>query len=121
MFSRYFLAPVAMAFTFSAFSSAAVAMETDVVAQGKKVYSDHCQHCHGEAGDGQGFLVNALKVKPADLTTLDRQGCVTRKVLGAVLGRHKSGYADSKMPLLKEVLSLENVYAVSAYVETLQK
>jgi mono/diheme cytochrome c family protein len=116
-----------MAFTFSAFSSAAVAMETDVVAQGKKVYSDHCQHCqhcqhcHGEAGDGQGFLVNALKVKPADLTTLDRQGCVTRKVLGAVLGRHKSGYADSKMPLLKEVLSLENVYAVSAYVETLQK
>ncbi len=99
----------------------ASAFDPALVEQGSKVYTNHCLHCHGPKGEGDGHLVAALKVKPANLTQLTSNGCVTKKVLGAVLGRHKSGYADSKMPLLKTAVSLEEVYAISEFVETLQK
>lgn len=105
----------------SAVATEVSAVDQALVEQGSKVYFNHCLHCHGEKGEGDGHLIAALKVKPANLTQLNSSGCVTKKVLGAVLGRHKSGYADSKMPLLKSAISLEDVYAISEFIETLQK
>jgi mono/diheme cytochrome c family protein len=118
---RSFFAPLSVLLLCAGTGTPAIADDSAYIEQGKGVYLNHCEHCHGKSGAGDGFLVGALKVKPADLTRLDSQSCVARKVLGAVLGRHKSGYDNSKMPLLKESLSLEEVYAVSAYVESLQR
>lgn len=104
----------------SCVATQASALDSAMVDQGSKVYTNHCLHCHGPRGEGDGHLVAALKVKPANLTQLNNNGCVTKRVLGAVLGRHKSGYADSKMPLLKSAVTLEEAYAISEFVETLQ-
>lgn len=103
------------------FSAPATATDQATVEQGKQVYFSRCAHCHGEGGQGDGHLVGVLKVKPADLSQLDEKGCVAKKVLGAVLGRHESGLEGNKMPLMMDVLSLEEVYAVTSYVETLVK
>ena len=97
------------------------AADAALIAAGKQVYTNRCLHCHGDTGQGDGNLVTALKVKPADLSVLNQNSCVAKKVLAAVLGQHKTGDAEIKMPPLKEVLTLEKVYAVSAYIETLQK
>lgn len=99
----------------------AVAVDQAILDQGNKVYTNHCLHCHGTGGEGDGHAISALKVKPANLARLKENGCITKKILGAVLGKHKSGYEDSKMPLLKQAISLEDVYAVSEYIEALQK
>ena len=41
----------------------------DEYAQGKRLYSDKCQLCHGSKGDGKGPAGAALSPKPADLTS----------------------------------------------------
>ena len=105
----------------SGFVTQAVAEDGALVSAGKQVYTNRCLHCHGENGRGDGSLVTALKVKPADLSVLNQNSCVAKKVLAAVLGRHKTGDEEIKMPPLKEVLTLEKVHAVSAYIETLQR
>ena len=105
----------------SGFMTQAVAEDSALISTGKQVYTNRCLHCHGETGQGDGSLVTALKVKPADLSVLNQNSCVAKKVLTAVLGQHKTGDEEIKMPPLKEVLTLEKVHAVSAYIETLQR
>lgn len=105
----------------SGFAPQVIAADTALVEAGSQVYTNRCLHCHGPNGQGDGSLIAALKVKPADLSVISQNGCVAKKVLAAVLGRHKTGDAEIKMPPLKEVLTIEKVYAVSAYIETLQK
>jgi mono/diheme cytochrome c family protein len=41
----------------------------DEYAQGKKLYGDKCQICHGVKGDGNGPAGAALSPKPADFTS----------------------------------------------------
>lgn len=93
-----------------------------VVAKGKQVYEYRCQHCHGAGVDGQGSSIEFLKVQPADLSNLcgnDGTGCVTDYVLKAVLGKHEIG--DKKMPLLKNYLSVDEVYFLSEFIKTQQR
>ncbi len=120
MVSKLYSCVFTVILLFAAIFNQANAADQKLIEEGGKIYYNHCFHCHGERGAGDGHLVNALKVKPADLTTLDQSGNVAKRVLGAVLGRHKSSYQDSKMPLLKDSLSLEKVYALIEYIETLQ-
>lgn len=122
MFVRSVLLALSILLLPLGFSASAVAADDQAtLAQGKQVYFSRCAHCHGESGKGDGHLVGVLKVKPVDLSQLDENGCVAKKVLGAVLGRHESGLEGNKMPLLMDVLSLEEVYAVTSYVETLAR
>lgn len=60
---------------------------------------------------------------PADLTALQKQskGCVTERVLKAVLGRHTTTTKEHKMPLLKDNITPEDVYAVSEFIKSIQK
>jgi mono/diheme cytochrome c family protein len=102
-------------------ATAAASEQNNPMATGEKLYQELCMHCHGKDGDGNGHLAGVLKIKPAALNTKSDQVCLTKKVLGAVLGKHKAGYENVKMPLLKERLSLEEVYAVSEYIENFQK
>lgn len=59
-----------------------VAQETDVATaqvlhtsatSGKKMYLAYCATCHGKEGKGDGPAASALKVPPADLTTLSKR------------------------------------------------
>jgi mono/diheme cytochrome c family protein len=90
-----------------------------VVEQGKTLYENRCAHCHGENADGSGQLIEYLNVKPANIVSLcegSPDSCITDRVLGAVLGRHEVG--GKKMPLLKDYISVEDVYALSEYLKT---
>lgn len=40
---------------------------------GKKMYLAYCATCHGKEGKGDGPVASALKVPPADLTTLSKR------------------------------------------------
>lgn len=51
-------------------SSPAAAAKTERVAAGRLSYRVHCASCHGEGGRGDGPMVQALKVRPSDLTRL---------------------------------------------------
>jgi len=95
----------------------------EVLNKGRAEYEARCMHCHGENADGKGHLIGFLKIAPADLTVINKTNggnYVTDKVLKAVLGRHKAG-EDKKMPLLKDVLSIEKVYMISEYIKSIQK
>jgi len=35
--------------------------DTSVMSQGKDLYTKYCQHCHGEAGDGQGPVAKKIR------------------------------------------------------------
>ena len=37
-----------------------------VLTHGRQLYAEHCQHCHGVAGDGQGPTAPYLNVRPRD-------------------------------------------------------
>lgn len=106
-------------------SSAFAASDTSgSVENGHQIYKDRCMHCHGPDADGKGHATGHLNITPTNLTILRQNSagdCVSKKVLGAVLGRHATGTNGKKMPLMKQVLSLEDVYAVTEYVESIQK
>lgn len=95
----------------------------DALSKGRSIYAQRCLHCHGDQADGKGHLVDFLKVAPADLTGLQKQGkgCVTERVLKAVLGRHTTDTKEHKMPLLKDNMTPEDVYAVSEFIKSVQK
>lgn len=38
----------------------------EVLTHGRMLYAEHCQHCHGVAGDGQGPTAPYLNVRPRD-------------------------------------------------------
>ncbi|MBF0264519.1 MAG: hypothetical protein HQL46_04550 [Gammaproteobacteria bacterium] len=113
---------ILLAVSITLFSSMVHASVDNAVTQGRAEFEARCQQCHGASADGEGHLVDFLKIKPANLTILVKNGmCVTDKVLKAVLGRHKSDYKETKMPLLKDALSLDKVYFISEYVKSLQQ
>jgi len=102
----------------------AASNQQELINKGRAEYKARCLHCHGDNADGKGHLISFLKIVPADLTTINKSSggnYVTEKVLKAVLGRHKSGDEQAKMPLLKDVLSLEKVYLISEYIKSVQK
>jgi mono/diheme cytochrome c family protein len=91
------------------------------VEQGKALYENRCMHCHGKNADGTGQLIEYLNVKPANIIGLcggRPDSCITDHVLKAVLGRHE--VSGKKMPLLKDYISVEDVYALSEYLKTMR-
>ena len=47
----------------------ALAIPVADLEKGKKIYVDICQVCHGERGDGQTFVANALNPPPRNFTS----------------------------------------------------
>ncbi len=78
-------------------------VKTDRTAAGRLSYRVHCASCHGEQGRGDGPMVKALKVQPADLTRLARshQGRFPREeVYNAIDGRREVlGHGPGTMPV----------------------
>lgn len=58
-----FVAPLTAA---PASGSVALIGAGEVLAEGRLLYAEHCQHCHGVAGDGNGPTAKYLNPKPRD-------------------------------------------------------
>jgi mono/diheme cytochrome c family protein len=95
----------------------------EMIEKGRKEFEMRCMHCHGDQGDGKGHLNAFLKIAPADLTQLNTQsnGCVTERILKAVLGRHSTTDGKHNMPLLVDVLTPESIYLLAQYIKSIQK
>lgn len=123
MLNKYAKLMVSLTVMLAATTTQSFAMDKMAVSKGAEVYKHRCMHCHGDNADGKGFLVDHLKIKPADLSMLNKnrsKDCITGLVLQAVLGRHTPG-GENNMPLLKEYMTPEQVYFVSEYIKSIQK
>ncbi len=63
--------------------------KADEYAQGKKLYSEKCQLCHGVKGDGNGPAASAFSPKPANFTDPKFwQGDVDKKITDTIENGH---------------------------------
>lgn len=129
---------LAFAIAFVPTGIGAVAAQEDRI--GAEIYATHCTVCHGDTGVGNGEFADALKVKPADLTTLTARNHGEFPYLGtlrAIDGRtivrghgvmmpiwgdvFKKELGDQAGPYGAELLIRAQMVALVDYIETLQK
>ena len=92
-------------------------VDDKVLATGKSVFKDKCQRCHGPAGKGDGEDADPDAMDDMDLTVAKR---AERNSDGVVFYKVMNGRRKPKMPVFKEELSKDQVWAVVAYVQTLR-
>ncbi len=90
-----------------------VAASEASIAEGKGVFRQHCVHCHGDAGKGDGSKAESLKVKPADLSIPK----MSRRNDGSLYLTIIEGKAP--MPSFRSKLSTHEAWALVNYVRTL--
>jgi len=93
-------------------------VDEKVLAQGKAVFKDKCQRCHGEKGVGDGEDADPDVAEDMDLTNPKR---ADRNPDGVVFYKVSNGRRKPKMPVFKEELSEQQIWQVVSYVQTLRK
>jgi mono/diheme cytochrome c family protein len=93
-------------------------VDEKVLAQGKAVFKEKCQKCHGEKGVGDGPDADPEFAEDMDLTNPKR---ADRNPDGVVFYKVSNGRRKPKMPVFKDELSEEQIWQVVAYVQTLRK
>jgi mono/diheme cytochrome c family protein len=106
--------------------------------QGRAHYLRYCGSCHGVEGKGDGTVSRSLKVKPADLTQLQKKNkgvFPLEKVIATIDGKTRIGaHGESKMPVWGEIFEKEasaqkepattsaaRVKLIAEYVSTIQR
>jgi mono/diheme cytochrome c family protein len=106
--------------------------------QGRAYYLRYCGSCHGVEGKGDGTVSRSLKVKPADLTQLQKKNkgvFPLEKVIATIDGKTRIGaHGESKMPVWGEIFEKEasaqkepattsaaRVKVIAEYVSTIQR
>lgn len=88
---------------------------------GKNEYQNSCILCHGAAGKGDGSVVELLKKKPTDLTTLSRKNNGVfpfDRIYGMIDGRDMVvGHGDREMPAWGNRYSSDTVKAAEYYID----
>jgi mono/diheme cytochrome c family protein len=92
-------------------------VDDKLLATGKAVFKDKCQRCHGPAGKGDGEDADPDAMEEMDLTVAKR---ADRNPDGVVFYKVMNGRRKPKMPVFKEELSKDQVWAVVAYAQTLR-
>lgn len=77
---------------------------------GPAIFSEACARCHGEGGVPPPELARSIGAKDLTQTKLDR---------GHVESQIRDGSANKVMPAFSDVLSAEQVEAVTSYVLSL--
>lgn len=88
--------------------------------QGRPLFLHYCAHCHGVAGDGDGYNAELLDKEPAELSDLKfiskkKDSQIYRVIKFGGQGVKKS----SLMPVFGHTLSEEEIWALVAYVRHL--
>lgn len=106
--------------------------------QGRAYYLKYCGSCHGVEGKGNGVVSRSLKVKPPDLTQLQKKHKGTfplEKVIASIDGKlHIEAHGESRMPVWGEIFekqaltqkdpaatSTAKVKAIAEYIATIQR
>jgi mono/diheme cytochrome c family protein len=106
--------------------------------QGRAHYLRYCGSCHGVEGKGDGTVSRSLKLKPADLTQIQKKNkgiFPLEKVLATIDGKTRiAAHGESKMPVWGEIFEKEastqkepasasaaKVKLIAEYVATLQR
>ena len=92
-------------------------VDDKLLSTGKAVFKDKCQRCHGPAGKGDGEDADPDAQGDMDLTLAKR---ADRNSDGVVFYKVMNGRRKPKMPVFKEELNTDQVWAVVAYVQTLR-
>ncbi|MCB0350794.1 MAG: cytochrome c [Bdellovibrionales bacterium] len=87
--------------------------DTDSIEKGRKLFERHCSSCHGENGKGDGPVAQKLGLKPANLAAMARSFPNHYLVIQINQGR-------GDMPVWQDMLSSEQVWNLSNYIQTLQ-
>ena len=93
-----------------------------LIARGKQIFAERCAVCHGDTGDGKGPAGMALPLKPPDLRDARMINEMTgnywfwRVSEGGAVEPFKA--AGSAMPAWKDVLPVEDRWAVVVYQHT---
>lgn len=106
--------------------------------QGRAYFLRYCASCHGVEGKGDGTVSRSLKIKPADLTQLQKRNkgqFPLEKVMATIDGKTRIGaHGESKMPVWGEIFEKESsaqkepaatsaarVKVIAEYVSTIQR
>ncbi len=89
--------------------------DAQVLEQGKTLYTDQCESCHGAEGKGDGPAARFLDPPARDLSGGDfqRAADATVEAVAAVI---KAGVDETGMTPFEGTLSDEEINAVAAYV-----
>lgn len=117
-------------FPFSLVLVTTVPAQTPDVKRGQALYATHCVSCHGQTGEGDGPAATALKVRPADLTTISRRNRTFPmvKIVDYIDGeKYAVGHGSREMPVWgkqfrsKTPQGAGEVEALAKYLESIQK
>jgi high-affinity iron transporter len=89
--------------------------DAQVIEQGKTLYADQCESCHGAEGKGDGPAARFLDPPARDLTMGNWQHAADGTV-GAVAALIKKGVDDTGMTPFEGTLSDDEIAAVASYV-----
>jgi len=135
MKTRLTVAAYVMVFGLGLAPAISSAAESD---QGRAYFVRYCASCHGVEGKGDGTVSRSLKIKPADLTQLQKRNkgqFPLEKVMATIDGRTRiEAHGESKMPVWGELFAKEatpqkdpaaaaaaKVKVIADYVATLQR
>lgn len=98
--------------------SAVPAATADVMAAGRKLYSEKCAACHKENGKGGKMTIEGKTIDPDDLTSEKMKKFSDEKLYGYIY----NGIEDDGMPAFKDDLSEAQIREVVRYLRSdLQK
>jgi mono/diheme cytochrome c family protein len=99
-----------------------IALNEEVLEEGKELYSYFCQHCHGKKGDGKGTITHAVysAVPSYADATPNRRGQRAMKDLKAGHIYHTIMYGLNAMGSHASQINTEERWKIVHYVQSLQ-
>jgi cytochrome c len=95
-----------------------IKLTSQLLKKGQEDYNIYCAPCHGYAGDSNGLVTQRAggSIRPSNLHDQDRLNLSVGKIYDAV----RNGVNNWNMPGFAAQLSVEDRWAVVAYVRALQ-
>ncbi len=93
-------------------------VDAKVLAQGKSIFKNKCQKCHGPGGRGDGPDADPEHQENMDLTRASR---ASKNPEGVMFYKVTNGRKKPKMQAFKDQLTEEQIWAVVAYAQSLRK